>query len=47
MCGGSNPVYRRFCIWGDWGSAQRARFPRRIGARQSNRRGSLSRGVFP
>ena len=38
-------LYRRFCIRGDWRSAQRAKFLRRISARRSNRRGNLGDGL--
>ena len=42
-CGGSSPVYSHFFRLG---GLARSQISARIGARQSNRRGNLSRGVF-
>ena len=43
-CGGSNPAVSPFFRLG---GLARSQISARIGARQSNRRGNLSRGVFP
>ena len=43
-CGGSSPAYSHFFRLG---GLVRSQISARIGARQSNRRGNLSRGVFP